>query len=49
MRTFQPFLDHPSLQEYKTQKIGEGLDRPEDYTRSHFTNVTELVEVIVNI
>jgi len=46
MRKFEPFLIHPNLQEFKTQKIGEGLDRPEDYGRSHFMNVTEIIEVI---
>lgn len=45
MRQYQPFLDHPQIQNYTTIKIGEGLDKPEDITRSHFKNVMEYVEV----
>ena len=45
MRNYEPFLDHVSTMEYKTLKIGEGLEKPEDITRSHFKNVTEYVEV----
>jgi hypothetical protein len=45
MRHFEPFLDHPSTQEFKTLKIGEGLETPEDIKRSHFKNVTDYVDV----
>ncbi len=45
MKHYQPFLDHVSTLEYKTMKIGDGLERPEDITRSHFKNVTDYVEV----
>ncbi len=46
MRTYQNFKPHPTLYEYKCKKIGEGLDKPLDTTRSHFTNVIDFVEVI---
>lgn len=46
MRSFEPFLDHAEVMQFKTQKIGDGLDRPEDITRSHFTNVSEHVEYV---
>ena len=46
MRHYEPFLDHPSTLEYKTMKIGEGLERPEDINRSHFKNVVDYVDVI---
>jgi hypothetical protein len=46
MRKYEPFLDHPSIQQFITQKIGEGLDNPHDANRSHFINVTQSVEVI---
>lgn len=47
MSNFQPFLEHPNiyLTEYKTQKIGEGLDNPRDATRSHFINVSDYIDV----
>lgn len=45
MRQYQPFLDHPQIPQFTTMKIGEGLDKPLDITRSHFKNVIEYVEV----
>lgn len=45
MSNFQPFLDHPEAMEYKTQRIGDGLDNPQDIERSHFKNVIEFVDV----
>lgn len=49
MRTFESFNDHADIQKYKTIKIGHGLDQPEDITRSHFRNVTDYVEVNIQI
>ena len=45
MRKYEPFLDHPDVQQFSTMKIGEGLDNPYDISRSHFTNVMEYVDV----
>jgi hypothetical protein len=46
MRKYEPFPLHTEpFEAYKTYKIGFGLDQPEDFSRSTFKKVTEVVDV----
>ncbi len=49
MQTFQNFTGHPNQMEYKTQKIGDGLDHPENIDRATFRSVSDFIDVIYNI